>query len=82
MRLEVKAPDGRMTSVALPFDWVKGQTGDAIARVRSIYRLVGEGHTLKAAALLAAGEAPAAPINWGAVAEGFRIQKLQHGTTV
>ena len=82
MRLEVKAADGRMTSVALPFDWVKGQTGDAVARVRSIYRFVGEGHTLKSAATLAAGEAPAAPINWAAVAEGFRVQKLQHGTTV
>ena len=31
---------------------------------------------------LAAGEAPAAPIDWAAVAEGFRVQKLQHGTTV
>lgn len=82
MRLEVKGTDGRMSSVALPFDWAKGQTGDAVARVRSIYRLVGEGHTLKAAANLAAGEAPAAPIDWTAVAEGFRIQKLQHGTTV
>ena len=73
MRLEVKGPDGRMTSVALPFDWAKGQTGDAVARVRSIYRLVGEGHTLKAASTLAAGEAPAAPIDWAAVAEGFRV---------
>ena len=82
MRLEVKTADGRMTSVALPFDWAKGQTGDAVARVRSIYRLVGEGHTLKAAATLAAGEAPAAPIDWTAVAERFRVQKLQHGTTV
>ena len=82
MRLEVKTADGRMTSVALHFDWAKGQTGDAVARVRSIYRLVGEGHTLKTAATLAAGEAPAAPIDWPAVAERFRVQKLQQGTTV
>ena len=82
MRLEVKAPDGRMTSVGLPFDWAKGHTGDAVARVRSIYRLVGEGHTLKTAATLAAGDAPAAPIDWAAVAEAFKDQKLQHGTTI
>ena len=57
MRLETVGPDGRMQSVALPFDWAKSQTGDAVARVRAIYRLVGEGHSLKTAALVAAGEA-------------------------
>ena len=47
MRLETQGADGRMQSVALPIDWAKSQTGDAIARVRSIDRLVGEAHTLK-----------------------------------
>jgi len=43
MRLETLAADGRMESLALPFDWAKSRTGDVIARVRSIYRLIGEG---------------------------------------
>ena len=82
MRLETLGPDGRMESVALPFDWAKSQTGDAIARVRSIYRLIGEGHSLKTAALVASGEAPKVSIDWEQVAENFRIQKLEHGTSI
>jgi len=82
IRLEALGPDGRMQSVALPFDWVKSQAGDAIARVRSIYRLVGEGHSLKTAAMVAAGEAPQVSIDWHQVAENFRIQKLEHGNSI
>ena len=82
MRLETLGADGRMESVALPFDWAKSQTGDAIARVRSIYRLIGEGHSLKTAALVASGEAPKVSIDWEQVAENFRIQKLEHGTSI
>lgn len=82
MRLETQGPDGRMQSVALPFDWSKSQTGDAIARVRSIYRLVGEGHSLRTAAMVAAGESPQETVDWAQIAENFRIQKLEHGNSI
>lgn len=82
IRLECLGPDEHMQSVALPFDWAKSQTGDAIARVRSIYRLVGEGHSLKIAAMIAAGEAPQVCIDWKQVADNFRVQKLEHGTSI
>lgn len=73
---------GKVSSISLPFDWVKSQTGDAVTRVRSIYRLVAEGHTLRTAAQIAECAAPAVTVNWEAMAERFRVQKLEHGSTI
>jgi hypothetical protein len=71
-----------MSSVSLPFDWTRSASGDAVARVRAIYRLMAEGHSIKSAATIAAGEAPLAMIDWPSIADAFRTQKLEHGSTI
>ena len=45
--------------MSLPFDWARRSTGDALVRIRNIYALVEEGHTLRSAADLLEGKAPA-----------------------
>ena len=49
MRLQVRQPGEAMQTIALPFDWAKRSTGDALVRIRNIYALVAEGHTLRSA---------------------------------
>ena len=64
VRLEVRPKGQPMQSVALPFDWGPTSTGDVVTRVRNIYKLVGEGHSLISAAEQAAGRAPLAQHDW------------------
>ena len=45
-------------SVTLPFAWNELNSGDAYVRIRNIYNLTLEGHDLKTAADIAAGNAP------------------------
>jgi hypothetical protein len=59
MRLQVRHAAGSMQTVSLPFDWARRSTGDALVRIRNIYALVEEGHTLRSAADLLEGKAPA-----------------------
>jgi hypothetical protein len=59
MRLQVRHPGGSMQTVSLPFDWARRSTGDALVRIRNIYALVEEGHTLRSAADVLEGKAPA-----------------------
>ena len=59
MRLQVRQPGEAMQTIALPFDWAKRSTGDALVRIRNIYALVAEGHTLRSAEELLQGKAPA-----------------------
>ena len=82
VRLEVRPKGQPMQSVALPFDWGPTSTGDVVTRVRNIYKLVGEGHSLISAAEQAAGRAPLAQHDWPRAAASFKVQKLQHGTTI
>jgi integrase len=71
-----------MQSVALPFDWGPNSTGDVVTRVRNIYKLVAEGHSLASAAGQAAGRAPLAQHDWPSAAASFKVQKLHHGNTI
>ena len=83
MRLQVRRPGEPMQTVALPFDWARRSTGDALVRIRNIYVLMEEGHTLRAAADLTEGKAPGiANKPWLAAADRFRVQKTLHGNAI
>jgi hypothetical protein len=66
----------------LPFDWAKGSVGDVLTRVRNIYVLMSEGHSLKGAAHIADGKAPKPVADWSGAFDRFKVQKLQHGRTL
>ena len=82
MRLQVRQPGEAMQTIALPFDWAKRSTGDALVRIRNIYALVAEGHTLRSAEELLQGKAPAMVRPWQQAAQRFREQKLLHGNAI
>jgi len=82
MRLQVRSTGGPMQTVALPFDWARRSTGDALVRIRNIYALVCDGHTLRSAADLLEGRAPATVRPWQQAADRFREQKLLHGNAI
>ena len=82
VRLEVRLKGQPRQSVMLPFDWAKTSVGDALTRVRNIYVLVGQGHSLQAAAEIAAGKAPNTSIDWSGAVEHFHRQKTHHGATI
>lgn len=69
-------------AITLPFAWAKGEAGDAYTRIRNIYALTGEGHSLAAAVELAAGKAPNTTIDWAAAVSRFHQQKTHHGSTI
>jgi integrase len=79
--LKVRSGDTE-DSVTLPFGWNASEAGDAYIRIRNTYKLVAEGHSLKAAAEIAEGKAPAPERDWAGAMERFRIQKTQHGATI
>ena len=82
VRLEVRPKGQPMQSVSLPFDWGPTSTGDVVTRVRNIYKLVADGHSLASAAEQAAGRSPLAQHDWASAATSFKVQKLQHGNTI
>jgi|GEM_PF-658443 len=81
-RLELRQPGQPKQTVILPFDWAKASVGDVLTRVRNIYPLVVEGHSLKAAAEIADGKAPKPVMDWAGAVERFKQQKMEHGRAV
>ncbi|MCP9860624.1 site-specific integrase [Cyanobium sp. Cruz-8D1] len=81
-RLELRQPGLPKQTVILPFDWAKASVGDVLTRVRNIYPLVAEGHSLKAAAEIADGKAPKPLMDWAGAVERFKQQKMEHGRAV
>ncbi len=82
VRLKVRPPGQAEQSVILPFRWDAHSTGDAYVRIRNVYKLVGEGHSLKGAAEIAEGKAPKPVADWKGALERFEVQKLKHGRTI
>ena len=82
VKLELRQPGQSKQTVRLPFDWCKAASGDVLTRVRNIYVLVSEGHSLKGAAEIADGKAPKPVMDWAGAVERFKVQKLQHGRTI
>jgi integrase len=83
IRLKTRPPGFPEQSTVLPFRWVESDIGDAYVRIRNIYKLVaGDGHSLQAAAEIAAGRAPNTAIDWAAAVDRFHRQKTQHGATI
>jgi len=81
-RLELRQPGEPKQTVILPFDWAKASVGDVLTRVRNIYTLVAEGHSLKAAAEIADGKAPKPVMDWAGAVERFKQQKMEHGRAI
>jgi integrase len=69
-------------SLILPFRWDSDSTGDAYVRIRNLYKLVAEGHSLKAAAEIADGKAPKPVMDWAGAVERFKQQKMEHGRAI
>lgn len=82
VRLMVRPRGQRLQSVTLPFAWEKASMGDAYTRLRSIYVHWSEGHSLRAAAELAAGQAPSTVLDWASAAHSFEQQKRNHGNHI
>ena len=82
VKLVVREPGASMETVTLPFPWSKSSMGDAYTRLRNIYVHWSAGHSLRAAADLAAGKAPSTILNWQLAAQHFQEQKLQHGNHI
>lgn len=82
MRLQVRLPDQPMQTVVLPFDWSSRYAGDALVRIRNLYTLVQQGHTLRAAVDMLERKAPALVKPWQEAMGKFREQKLHHGNAI
>ncbi|MFM7512151.1 MAG: site-specific integrase [Cyanobium sp.] len=82
VKLELRKPGQPKQTVRLPFDWCKASSGDVLTRIRNLYKLVAEGHSLKGAAEIAEGKAPKPIADWAGALDRFRVQKLQHGRTI
>lgn len=82
-RVMLKVRGETEQAITLPFGWSPADAGDAYVRIRNIYKLVaGDGHSLQAAAEIAAGRAPNTAINWAAAVDHFQQQKTHHGATI
>lgn len=82
VKLELRKPGQAKQTVRLPFDWSKAASGDVLSRVRSTYKLVAQGHSLRGAAEIADGKAPKPVVDWASAVERFRVQKMEHGRAV
>ncbi len=82
VRVEVRQPGLPKQTVMLPFDWAKASVGDVLTRVRNLYVLVCDGHSLRGAAEIAEGKAPKPTMDWEGAVQRFKVQKLEHGRTI
>jgi integrase len=74
--VELKAtPRQAGSSVTLPFNWSEADWANCYVRIRNIYALWLQGHTLKAAAEIAKGKAPSGERDWKAMKVAFKEWK-------
>ena len=69
-------------SVKLDFLWEKGSFKAAERRIEKIYNLTLEGHDLKTAANIAAGNAPQVDRDWNSYLSNFKVWKIKHDTNI
>jgi len=62
--------------VTLPFNWSEADWANCYVRIRNIYALWLQGHTLKAAAEIAKGKAPSGERDWKAMKAAFKEWKI------
>jgi len=75
--VELKAtPRQAGSSVTLPFNWSEADWANCYVRIRNIYALWLQGHTLKAAAEIAKGKAPSGERDWKAMKAAFKEWKI------
>ena len=82
VELRRRRPGHKPESVILPFKWEEEKWGDAYSRARNIFVFLKKGHSLKAAAEMAAGKAPRKPKDWRNILESFKDQKINFGTAI
>ena len=63
------------SSVTLPFAWSEADWANCYVRIRNIYSLFLQGHTVRAAAELAKGRAPSGERDWLALKDKFKEWK-------
>ncbi len=81
MRLQVR--DGTAySSVLLPYLWQASTTGDALLRVREIYKQVCAGQTLKGAAEIVSGASSRTQHSWSDAVARFEAHKKSFGNAV
>ena len=73
VELRHRGKNKKSESVILPFEWKESNWGDAYTRIRNIFSFLVVGHSLNAAAELAAGKAPKKVKDWKKAIEGFKI---------
>jgi hypothetical protein len=71
-RVMLKVRGETEQAITLPFEWTASESGDAYIRIRNIYKLVGEGQTLKGAAEIADGRAPKPVMDWYGAAGAYQ----------
>jgi integrase len=81
-RLEFRPAGSCRQTVALPFRWNQEQVGPILARVRNIYVLTLQGHSLLDAAAIADGRGPKRQDSWADALQHFKSQKLEHGGAI
>ena len=69
-------------SVILPFKWTEENWGDAYTRTRNIFVYLKKGHSLRAAADLAACKGPKKAKDWSKILVSFKEQKINFGTAI
>lgn len=83
IRLQVRLEGQPMQSVVLGFDWAKSSVGPALARIRNIYVLSLQGHSVREAAQISGGRDPRMQgRSWRDALENFQRQKLEHGAAI
>lgn len=81
VRLQVRE-GSTSSSVLLPYRWSPAQSGDALLRIRLIYKQVCAGQTLRGAADLIDGASSHAEHNWHEAVERFEQFKKAFGNAV
>ena len=82
-QVELKAsPRGPGSSITLPFSWSERDWADCYVRIRNLYSLWLQGHSLAAAAQIAQGRAPSNSRDWHGLIEAFHKWKKTAGNAI
>lgn len=79
MRLQVRDEQGKAESITLPYSWAEAAAGDALSRIRVIYKAFAKGNVTLAAASWDADASSSKTIaDWPAAVDAFHQLKSVH----
>lgn len=79
LSLRPRQPGNR---IVLPFDWSEAAWGDCYTRIRNVFAVALEGHSLHEAAGLTQAQAPGAQRDWPAMATAFHRWKTEADSAI